>query len=245
MKAILVRIGVDQAYGSWNAPLDPDSGQFVYVPIPEKAGTQFQPGLERPYTEVLPVLTRFSEERALRLNDDLGFPTELSTALMHLDPDFNHLTYGDRGDRRGVEIKALGEGDLIVFYAGLRSIRRSRWLTYALIGLYVVDHIVMALDVSPTYWNKNAHTRKLKIGSPDIIVRAKEGVSGRLTACIPIGEWRNGAYRVTKALLKEWGDLNVRDGFIQRSVRPPSFLAPSKFYRWLLSQKPALIARNN
>jgi hypothetical protein len=244
MKAILVRVGVDQAYGGWNAPSDPESQRFVYVPIPEKAGTPFQPGLERPYAELLPTLRGFSEQHEL-LHEHCGFPHDLSNATMHLDPDFEHLTYGDNGDRRGVEIKDLGSGDLVVFYAGLQSIRESRRLIYALVGLYVVEDIVMAVDIPADLWKSNAHTRKLKIGSPDIVVRAKEGVSGRLTNFIPIGEWRNRAYRVQSELLKKWGDLNVKDGFIQRSVRPPSFLAPEKFYSWFLSQNPELIARNN
>jgi hypothetical protein len=37
MKALLVRIGIDQEYGVWNAPVDGD-GRFVYVPIPEDHG---------------------------------------------------------------------------------------------------------------------------------------------------------------------------------------------------------------
>lgn len=45
MKALLVRIGVDQSYGGWNAPVDAE-GNFVYVPIPEKLGTRFHSGLE-------------------------------------------------------------------------------------------------------------------------------------------------------------------------------------------------------
>ena len=40
MNALLVRIGVDQAYGGWNAPVDAE-GRFVYVPIPEKLRTPF------------------------------------------------------------------------------------------------------------------------------------------------------------------------------------------------------------
>lgn len=46
MKALLIRIGVDQAYGGWNAPVDAD-WRFVYVPIPESPGTRFHPGLRR------------------------------------------------------------------------------------------------------------------------------------------------------------------------------------------------------
>jgi hypothetical protein len=43
---------------------------------------------------------------------------------MHLDPDFQNLTYGDRGDRRGKEISQLKEGDFLAFYAGLRPIKK-------------------------------------------------------------------------------------------------------------------------
>jgi hypothetical protein len=39
MRAYLVRIGVDQAFGGWNAPMNPETREFVYVPIPsEKVG---------------------------------------------------------------------------------------------------------------------------------------------------------------------------------------------------------------
>ena len=58
---------------------------------------------------------------------------------MHLDPDFEWLTYGDNGDKRGAGIKHLSEGDLLVFYAGLKPVRASGKLIYGLVGLYVVD----------------------------------------------------------------------------------------------------------
>ena len=35
MRGYLIRIGVDQAFGGWNAPMDPETNEFVYVPIPE------------------------------------------------------------------------------------------------------------------------------------------------------------------------------------------------------------------
>jgi hypothetical protein len=49
MRAYLVRVGVDQAFGGWNAPIEPVGNGFVYIPIPEKAGTPFQPGLAKSY----------------------------------------------------------------------------------------------------------------------------------------------------------------------------------------------------
>lgn len=103
----------------------------------------------------------------------------------------------------------------------------------------------MARFVPAERHRENAHTRKRDIGAPDIVVRGKPGESGRLKRCISIGEWHNGAYRVTKRLLEEWGELSVRDGFIQRSVRPPSFLDPPKFYNWFLRQEVGLMEKNN
>jgi hypothetical protein len=91
MNALLVRIGVDQAYGGWNAPVDAD-GKFVYVPIPEKLGTSFHPGLERRYGEIIPALNSFCDAHNCNLYDDLRFPQELLHHSMHLDPDFECLT---------------------------------------------------------------------------------------------------------------------------------------------------------
>jgi hypothetical protein len=31
-----VRVRIDQAFGGWNAPVDPDTHEFVYVPIPDR-----------------------------------------------------------------------------------------------------------------------------------------------------------------------------------------------------------------
>ena len=245
MNAILVRVGVDQAYGQWNAPVDPESGCFVYVPIPEKQGTPFKAGLERSYQEIFPALRDFVTRSGIDPASELTVPPDLQNLSMHLDPDFDWLTYGDNGDVRGAEMKHLRNGDLLVFYAGLRSVRSKRKLVYALVGLYVVEEVVLARCVPAERHRENAHTRKREIGDPDIVVRGKPGESGRLEHCIPIGEWRNRAYRVTKRLLEEWGGLSVKDGFIQRSVRPPSFLDAPKFYRWFLRQEVGLMEKNN
>lgn len=245
MKARLVRIGVDQAYGGWNAPVDAD-GRYVYVPIPEKLGTQFHPGLERRYGEVLPALNRFCGEHACDLCGDLGFPQELLDHPMHLDPDFECLTYGDVGSRRGAGMVNMGDGDLLVFYGSLRPIHSCEHkLIYALMGLYVVEEVVPASDVMKDHWFENAHVRKKKRGATDIVVRAKPKVSGRFDRCIPIGEWRAGAYRVRQNIIDLWGGLSVKDGFIQRSGVPPAFHKPERFLAWFETHKVELLPRNN
>jgi len=217
MKGLLVRIGVDQAYGRWNAPVDA-AGQFVYVPIPEKVGTAFHPGLERCYGEVLPALHRFCRDHDRDLFSDLRFPPDLLNHPVHLDPDFECLTYGDVGDRRGAEMASMSEGDMLVFYSGMRPIHHCEHrLIYALVGLYVVQEVLSVGRVSPERWYENAHVRKTKRGKTDIVVIAKPGVSGRFDRCIPIGEWRNRSYRVRQDVLDAWGGLSVKDGFIQRT----------------------------
>lgn len=246
MKVLLIRIGVDNSYGGWNAPADPKSDEFVYVPIPESAKTTFRPQCERRYEEVLPAIEQFAAEHGKDVESDLKFPRRLLGSAMHLDPDFEHLTYGDDGARRGAKLRDMGHDDLVVFYAGMRSIRpQDARLIYALVGLYVVDEVVEIGDVRKDRWYENAHTRKTKMGEQDIIVHAKPGVSGRFDRFLDVGEYRNGSYRVRRDVLDAWGDLSVNDGWIQRSASPPSFKDPARFYEWFHSQDIKLRQRNN
>ena len=232
MKGILVRIGIDATSGRWNAPVDPRSGRYVYVPIPEEPLLVRQ-GLCRDYDELVPALRDFG----------VKFPEHLLGRPMHLDPDFDHLTFGDRHPR-DIPLRALDPGDFIAFYAGMRSIYpEDRTLVYALIGFYEVDEVLPVASVPPGRWIENAHSRRT--GNPrDTIVRARPGRSGRLARCLPIGEYRTGAYRVRCDLLATWGGLTVRDGYLQRSGRIPSFRDPERFRAWFHACAVPLEQRN-
>lgn len=233
MKGLLVRVGIDSSDGCWNAPMRLASGEFAYVTITDSK--PMRNGLVRRYDEFTPVVKRFGEQLPSPL---LGQPT-------HLDPDFDHLSYGDQG-QRGKRIQSLlTEGGLLAFFAALRPVDGpARPLIYALIGLYVVEEIVPAKSIPRSRWAENAHTRRVP-SDGDVVVRARPRVSGRLRRCIPIGELRDRVYRVRNDLLKAWGGLDIKDGYIQRSVRLPAFRNAAKFYRWFLAQKPELIQRNN
>ncbi len=175
----------------------------------------------------------------------IAFPATLQSARSHLDPDFSYLTYGDNADARGARLTKLVQGDHIVFYAGLWPIRPcSHKLIYAIIGSYVVDHVIAAEAISQDRWQENAHSRKSTRGH-DIVVRAIPERSGRLTKCLPIGEYRDRAYRVRKDLLDDWGGLSAKDGFIQRSAVPPFFNHPDRFLKWYEAQGPQWIRKNN
>lgn len=240
----LVRVGIDQAFGGWNAPVDPVTGDFVYVPIPESE--PFGPGLSTPYSQVLPALAHFAAARQDANPKHVTLPRTLVASGMHLDPDFGNLTYGDNGLRRGSGIAEFERGDVLVFYAGLRPVPPSEQrLIYAIIGFYRVADVERAGDVANARWGENAHTRRLRPTPTDIIVRAEPGESGRLRRCIPIGELRDKSYRVRRDLLAQWGGLSCKDGFIQRSAVPPMVNDPAGFMRWFERQKPDLIAENN
>lgn len=240
MRAYLVRVGIDQAFGGWNAPIDPDSGAFVYVPIPEKAGTPFQPGMAESYEPFRHALAAFPAPKPCTL------PANLNGLYPHLDPDFDRLTYGDNGLRRGKGLCDLSRDDLVVFFAGLKPVRPCEHrLVYAIIGLYRVAEAVRLRDIPAERWSENAHTRKLKQGPDDVIIRAIPGRSGRLERAIPIGEFRAKAYRVRQDLLEVWGGLSCRDGFIQRSAVPPTINNVEQFAAWFEAQTPRFIAKNN
>ena len=108
----------------------------------------------------------------------------------------------------------------------------------------MVEEIVPAKSVPKSRWAENAHTCRVP-SDTDIIVRANPGVSGRLRRCIPIGELRHRVYRVRNDLLDAWGGLDLKDGYIHRSVRLPAFRDAAKFHRWFRSQKPELVPENN
>ena len=236
MKGLLVRVAADQSEGGgyWNGPADSRTGQFVYVAIPESS--RMHHGLNKPYSGLSRALAGVGATQ----------PPHLAVQDMHLDPDFDLLTYGDHGERAKQICTKVGSGDLLVFYAGMRDVLPPAGLVYALIGLYVVNQIVPALTVPVARRHENAHTRRvLAAGASDILVRARRAVSGRLEHCIPIGDYRERAYRVWPKLLTAWGGLSVANGYLQRSARLPEFSQADRFYDWFLSQQVALLQRNN
>ena len=230
-RVLLVRVGADQSApgGGFNAPVDTATGEFVYVGIPET-----QPvvaGWEHPYARLADKLARLGTP----------LPASLRDRNMHLDPDFAHGTYGDHG-RRAAQLARLGRGDMVLFYAGLRAIR-ERTLVYALVGHLTVARSVPAVElVDPAL---NVHAQRQTVAAGDVVVVGTRRGSGRYARCIPIGIFRDGAYRVRRSLLETWGGLSVRNGFLQRSAGFPRLLDPDRFLGWLAAQQVRLVRRSD
>lgn len=244
MKAYLVRVGVDQTFGRWNSPVDPVTNEFVYVSIPESRA--MRAAFATPYSLLQPALARFEDAHHAAPIRSVRLPSNLIPQNMHLDPDFAHLTYGDNGLRRGKRLTELQRGDVVVFYSGLRPVAACKHrLIYALVGLYRVSEVMSLESVASRCWSENAHTRCVDHEGSDVIVRAEPGSSGRLLRSIPIGEYRDGAYRVTREILAAWGGLSCRDGYLQRSAVLPSFVQPRRFIDWFERQGAEMVSSNN
>ncbi len=244
MKGVLLRVGIDQKFGEWNAPVDPITLEFVYLPIPDDLQS-FHSGLEITYDSFTGSLQSFARHRQSDI--PLVLPSHLVGKGCHLDPDFGELTYGEQPHGRGKKISALEQGDFIAFFASLRPIRPCEHnLIYALIGIFYVNKILRVRDVPKDQWHINAHTRRKTYNPNDLVVFAEPKGSGRFGKCIPIGSYRNRAYRVRKDLLDIWNGLDIKDGYIQRGGNPPFFCDPQAFLGWLGSQEVSgLLHRNN
>jgi hypothetical protein len=229
---LLVRVGIDSSCGGWNAPCDIESGSFTYVPIPESK--KQHPTLSTQFDEFRHAVGRFG----------MSLPPELHSQPVHLDPDFRYLTYGDQGQRAARIRSIVSESDnsFLVFYVSLRDAQTAA-LVYAIIGFYWIAELVEASAVEKSRWCENAHTRR-RTNAGDIIVRAVADKSGRLAKFIPVGGYRNRAYRIDKSILEAWGGLDVQDGYIQRSVFLPEFTNPNRFLKWFSKQKPEFLTQN-
>jgi len=228
-KGLLLRVGIDQIYGKYNAPINPVTNDYLYMPIPQGNHT-FLKGMATGYNQIVPFFGTWAKN-----NSFSGvFPNNLKNRNCHLDPDFDCLTYGDQGTGRGNRVKKLKQGDFLVFFASFKPITPcNHRLIYAIFGFMVVDKVIQVKHIQPSDFHLNAHTRITNPNGDHIVIFADKEKSGRLKYAIPIGEYRDKSYRVTNDMLKDWGGLDVKNGFIQRSVNPPWFNDSGKFLSWL------------
>ncbi|MER0170546.1 MAG: hypothetical protein DU489_08075 [Nitrosomonas sp.] len=239
-KGLLMRVGIDKTDGEYNAPINPRTNDYIYMPILQGKG-DFIPGMKTSYND----LSSYFESWSQRNNADIQFPQHLNNKTCHLDPDFEFSTYGDQATGRGLRVADLKEWDFLAFFASFKPINKcDHNLIYALYGIMVVDKILKVRDMPENEYHKNAHTRIMNRNGEHLVVFAKPSLSGRFDRAIPIGEFRNRSYRVKKEMLEAWGNIGVKDGFIQRSVCPPWFEKPVQFLKWLESQQVKLFNNN-
>lgn len=250
MPGLLVRVGIDQTYGRWNAPCRAD-GSFCYIPMQPKPRERFEPGFETTYDQFEQSCQVFAE------GNGLVFPRRLRGDQCHLDPDFSFLSYGDSYQKAPPILKARrilkffdgSRDNFIAFYASFEQIGRPRPLVYAIIGLYRFQEVQLARKVPLKRRKENAHTRLAdyqRDDNDDIVIFADKNGSGRLRSLIEIGEQHNNhQYYVKEGLLREWQGISSHNGWIQRSAYLPEFCKPDLFLRWFAAQNPEFVQENN
>ncbi|MDP1665353.1 MAG: hypothetical protein Q8L79_09520 [Methylobacter sp.] len=239
-KGLLMRVGIDQTFGGYNAPINPITDDYMYLPIPQ-GKDEFKSGMRTSYDDLLPAFESWCQKNDV----EIEFPQNQINKGCHLDPDFDFSTYGDQATGRGLRVGDVQKGDFLAFFASFKPITKcDHNLIYALYGIMVVDKVLKVKDVPVKDLYMNAHTRVKNTNDDHWVVFGNPLLSGRFSNAIPIGEFRNGSYRVKKEILDEWGDIGVKDGFIQRSVCPPWFTQPEQFLKWLESKQVKLINSN-
>ena len=180
MCIMLVRVGIDSSCGKWHGPCD-FNNNFVYVPIPESK--RVIAGMEKNYCDlVVPALEKFSRQSG----EQVLLKKELMSKKMHLDPDFEHLTYGDTASK-GNPLTKLVENDIVMFYASFKE-TSSKKLVYALMGKLSVKEVIRVSDMKQKDFDQNAHSRRTPNNSSDVIVIGKRRGSGRFKKNYP--NWR-------------------------------------------------------
>ena len=264
MNAILLRVGIDSGKhaGEWNAPCNPESGDFVYVPVPAGDRHEESP-MKTYYADIIsPALERFSVDNYF----NISLPCWLEDDPAHLDPDFRvgRLSYGNSlynesgpPDGRAIALKTLGDAvgeRFVIFYNSMEPINKPRPLEYGIIGILKVQTVKQVKDITDAVEiSRNIHARRCAPVGTDVVVFGEPSdKSGRLERYLPIGEQRsNGSYYLQESLKREWGGIcnitgstDIRGG-IQRSFYPIWLCNPRKFFEWWEKQNPTLMQKNN
>ena len=130
MQIVLLRVGIDTGSGGILGPIF-ENGTFEYIPIPDQFGGA---GVDtRTYGNSFgrggkSLADYFPESRRERV---FNLP-------LHFDPEFATFTYGDPTPPKA-SLRRLCEGDLLVFYAGLRG-----WDFACAPALYIIGYFEVA-----------------------------------------------------------------------------------------------------
>lgn len=214
MKAMLLRVGMDKGTDGTLAPIFSD-GLFLYIPPSEWDTTSRE---KRTYRTMIgwngcPLATYL--------------PPRVGARTPHDDPEFVTCTYGDASAKRR-HLLRLQKGDLLVFYAGLQSIRECGMVGLYLIGYLTVERVIDFNTLTPKQvvrcleqYPNNSHAKQRASVDNLVIVVGDCTRSGLLRSAVRISEGRsmkNG--RIGQALSQKCEQLLGVQGFIERSMPP-------------------------
>ena len=228
MKAMLLRVGIDKGTDGCLSPIFEDLS-FEYIPLSE---TEINLKEKQTFSEYMGKKGKLISEY---------LPQKVKDLPMHLDPEFESFTYGDKGTKAKWLLK-LNKNDFLVFYAGLnpygtQSIDDALYL----IGYFKVSDIINFDELSGDkkekyslkYFN-NAHLKRHNDLEGLVIAKGYENQSKLLNKAIIISEPRlNKISRRYHAVSYEMENLLGIKGSIQRSI-PPRIIEDEECIRNLM-----------
>ncbi len=147
----MLRVGIDTGSGGAHGPLFED-GSFEFIPIPDSSGVE-----PRTYGSTVGRKGRkLADYLPERLQD------KMRDRSIHADPEFDTFTYGDpTAPKAG--LRRLEEGDVLVFYCGLKGWGFESEPALYLIGYFEVLAAGRAEEFSPAeiegLFGENFHVR--------------------------------------------------------------------------------------
>lgn len=204
MQILLLRVGIDLGTGRALGPIFPDRS-FEYVPIPES----------KPSTSSVKY-SNINARSGGTLEQFVPLNILIDGGYAHLDPEFETFTYGDPTKNKRGQLLCMKEGDMLVFYAGLRPPAQSKGSVLYLIGfftlacVYDVSHRQSWPPSDLRHLWANAHFRR---GTPDeglVVVQGKLDESRLLERAVPMSDEHQN-------ILPELYDTLGLEGSIKRS----------------------------
>ena len=215
MKALLLRVGIDKGSGGTYGPIFED-GSFEFVPIPE--------------TYRSCTATTYGERIGRRRKPLSTYvPPALRHVPMHDDPEFEMRTYGDATAKRRFLLE-LSEGDLLVFYAGLKPFNHDNDdypEALYFVGYFTIDHVIdfnwLSASERAAYrqrYPSNAHVKRGYAFENLVIVTGSKNSRLLHRARLISQKKPDTSGRPTYALSPEMEELLGISGFIQKSMPP-------------------------
>jgi hypothetical protein len=226
MQVVLLRVGIDTGSGGIHGPLFGDRS-FEYIPIPDRfrgMGVDKRTYGNTSGTAGRMLADYFPETRRGKIVDQ----------SIHFDPEFETFTYGDPTPPKA-RLRQLGEGSLLVFYAGLKGWKFERSPALYIIGFFEVARAGLATSFSAAertrLFKNNFHVMHGDVfeDQKERLVLVKGSPKSRLlekaVKISSVGKDKNGhpLHRLSSEMQAKFGGFSGKTS-IQRS--PPRWVAP-------------------
>ena len=163
MKALLLRVGIDQGYGALS-PIFADD-MYEYIPIYYKDKKLKEENEKRTYKDLR---CKYRDDGADitkitgHTNLSVYLPESIREKKIHLDPEFETFTYGEPTYPKRNALLKLEKGDLLVFYLGGKNWDDQSDNEY---GVYIFAYFVIDKTID---WNSLSEKEQKQLSKNEL-----------------------------------------------------------------------------